>query len=65
MAGNSQDARADHNECLRRAIAIVSTRLGCPVEDALDRLRLWARATGRSVDEIAADVIEHVISIDS
>jgi hypothetical protein len=46
-------------------MAIVSTRLGCTGEDALDRLRLWARATGRSVDEIAADVIEHVIRIDS
>ncbi|MDQ1434421.1 MAG: hypothetical protein QOF59_1237 [Actinomycetota bacterium] len=65
MAGSADNGRADLSECILQARAMVCAQLGCSVEDALDRMRLWARATGWSVEEIAAGVIERVIRIDS
>jgi hypothetical protein len=64
MAGRSDNDGADSGECMLQATAMICTQLGCSVEDALDRMRLWARATGWSVEEIAAGVIERVIRID-
>jgi AmiR/NasT family two-component response regulator len=49
---------ADHRAVVHQATGMVSVQLHCSVEEALLRLRGRAFASGQSIDELAAAVVE-------
>jgi hypothetical protein len=54
------DGRGEHllqRAAVHQATGMISVQLAVPVEDALARLRAHAFATGRELDEVAADVL--------
>jgi transcriptional regulator with GAF, ATPase, and Fis domain len=70
QAGASTDSLAqglqvdDHRAVLHQATGMVAVQLDSPVSDALVRLRAHAFATGRPIDEVAADVVERRLRFD-
>jgi hypothetical protein len=50
---------------LHQATGMVSAQLNCDVVDAMNRLVLYSEETERSLEEVAADVINGVIRFDS
>jgi hypothetical protein len=54
------DGRGEHlpqRAAVHQATGMISVQLAVPVEDALARLRAYAFAAGRELDEVAADVL--------
>jgi hypothetical protein len=60
----SADTRADYRLHVHQATGMVSVQLKVPVEEALLRLRARAFATGRSVSDVAADVVARRLRFD-
>ncbi|WP_328460957.1 GAF and ANTAR domain-containing protein [Actinoplanes sp. NBC_00393] len=59
------DGRGEHllqRAAVHQATGMISVQLAVPVEDALARLRAHAFATGRELDEVAADVLARRLS---
>ncbi|WIM92562.1 GAF and ANTAR domain-containing protein [Actinoplanes oblitus] len=50
---------------VHQATGMISVQVGVPVEDALARLRAHAYATGRDLDEVAADVVARRLRFDN
>jgi hypothetical protein len=46
---------------VHQAAGMVSAQLACRVEEALGRLRIRAKASGKTLEELAADVFERRI----
>lgn len=51
--------QADHRSLVYQAAGVVCAQVGCTPGDAIDLLRARAFADGRSIDEVAGDVVEH------
>ncbi len=49
---------------VHQATGMISVQLGCGVEEALVRLRAHCFATGRSVNDVAADVVAGAVRFD-
>jgi hypothetical protein len=61
------DGRGAHllqRAAVHQATGMISVQLAVPVEDALARLRAHAFATGRELDEVAADVLARRLRFD-
>jgi hypothetical protein len=50
---------SDH---VHQATGMVAVQAGCEVPEALDRLRIRARATGQTLEHLAVDVIDHLVT---
>jgi hypothetical protein len=61
MAGNPNGTGDDFSDRVHQATGMVSAQARCNLAEALDRLIERADATGKSLDEIAMDVINRVI----
>ncbi len=60
-------AHGDHllqRAAVHQATGMISVQAGVPVEDALAQLRARAFATGRDLDEVAADVVARRLRFD-
>jgi hypothetical protein len=55
---------SDYQAVVHQATGMVSIQLNCGVEDALVRLRGHAFATGRSIGEVAGDVVARHLRFD-
>jgi hypothetical protein len=55
--GPELEASGNFRFVVHQAAGMVSVQLGVPVADALIRLRAHAFSTGRSVSDVAADVV--------
>ena len=51
-------ADADLSASIHQASGMVSVQLGCSLSEALGRMRVLARSTDRTLDLLAADVLE-------
>ena len=63
----SRDGRVDYllqRASVHQATGMISVQLGVAVEDALARLRAYAFAAGRDLDEVAADVVARRLRFD-
>ncbi len=56
---------SDYRIIVHQATGMISAQLDCGVEEALVRLRGRAFATERSIDEVARDVVEGIVSFDA
>jgi hypothetical protein len=60
--------RSDHllqRAAVHQATGMISVQIGVAVEDALARLRAYAFAAGRDLDEVAADVVARRLRFDA
>jgi len=59
--GTDGDAYLLQRATVHQATGMISVQLGVPVKDAFARLRAYAFAIGRNLDDVAADVVARLV----